>query len=232
MYQYQYGGKKGRTLQLTEASDLVVVRTKEAMDVKDLALSSTSKRLLSKMMPVVSFPEANVTVFKCIDKKSRSLGGGMKLRNQVRKNFNEEKAIRFAGRVLKDAKSGEPVVYTENFFVKFKCKTPSTKCKAIITELGLQVKEKLGFAECAYFVCAESGTGMGIFELAEQLLKNAAVEYCHPELVRQKKHRSIFPNQWHLRPLEKNGQTINQHVDAELAWTHSRGTGVTIAQLF
>ncbi len=229
MYQYQYGGKKGRTLQLTEASDLVVVRTKEAMDVKDLALSSTSKRLLSKMMPVVSFPEANVTVFKCIDKKSRSLGGGMKVRNQVRKNFNEEKAIRFAGRVLKDAKSGEPVVYTENFFVKFKPQTNLEKCTAIIAELGLIVKEKLGFAECAYFVCAESGTGMEIFELAEQLLKHKAVEYCHPELVRQKKHRSIFPNQWHLRPFERNGQMINQHVDAELAWTTSRGEGITIA---
>ena len=229
MYQYQYGGKKGLTLQLTEASDLVVVRTKEATAVKDLALSNTSKRLLSKMMPVVSFPEANVTVFKCIDKKSRSLGGGMKLRNQVRKNFNEEKEIRFAGRVLKDAKSGEPVVYTENFFVKFKDKTKGAACKAVIEDLGLRVKEKLGFAECAYFVQAESGTGMKIFELSEQLLNHKAVEYCHPELVRQKKHRSIFPNQWHLLPFERNGQVINQHVAAELAWTTSRGEGITIA---
>ena len=229
MYQYQYGGKKGQTLQLTEASDLVVVRTKEAKDVKHLNLSSSSKRLLSKMMPVVSFPEANVTVFKCVDKKSRSLGGGMKVRNQVRKNFNEEKEIRFAGRVLKDAKSGEPVVYTENFFVKFKDKTTEAKCKAIITELGLEIKEKLGFAECAYFVCAESGTGMKIFELSEKLLANKAIEYCHPELVRQKKHRSIFPNQWHLRPFERNGRIINQHVEAELAWTISRGADITIA---
>ncbi|MFK7983635.1 MAG: S8 family serine peptidase [Saprospiraceae bacterium] len=230
MYQYQYGGKKGLTLQLTEASDLVVVRTNKPIDVKDLALSSTSKRLLSKMMPVVSFPEANVTVFKCIDKrKSRSTGGGMKLRNEVRKNFNQEKEIRFAGRVLKDAKSGEPVVYTENFFVKFKDKTPEKECEAIIDGLGLCVKEKLGFAECAYFICAESGTGMKIFDLSEQLLKNKAVEYCHPELVRQKKHRSIFPNQWHLRPLERNGQVINQHIDAELAWSTSRGEGITIA---
>jgi len=229
MYQYQYGGKKGHTLQLREASDLVVVRTKEAKDVKDLALSNTSKRLLSKMMPVVSFPEANVTVFKCVDKKSRSMGGGMKVRNQVRKNFNEEKEIRFAGRVLKDHKSGEPVVYTENFFVKFKDKITAKECKAVIANLGLRVKEKLGFAECAYFICAESGTGMKIFELSEKLLANKAVEYCHPELVRQKKHRSIFPKQWHLRPLERNGQIINQHVDAELAWSTSRGEGITIA---
>jgi len=70
---------------------------------------------------------------------------------------------------------------------------------------------------------------MKIFDLSEQLLKNKAVEYCHPELVRQKKHRSIFPNQWHLRPLERNGQLINQHVDAELAWSTSRGEGITIA---
>ncbi len=229
MFQYQYGGKKGLTLQLTEASDLVVVRTKAAKDVKELNLSSSSKRLLSRMMPVVSFPEANVTVFKCINKKSRSLGSGMKLRNQVRKNFNEEKEIRFAGRVLKDAKSGEPVVYTENFFVKFKDGTKHGACQKIIKELGLIVKEKLGFAECAFFICAESGTGMEIFALAHQLLNHKDVQYCHPELVRQKKHRSIFPNQWHLRPLVRNGTLIEQHVNVEAAWTHTLGEGITIA---
>jgi len=233
MYQYNYGGEKGLTLQLKEASDLVVVRTKEPKDVKDLDLSTTSRRLLSKMMPVVSFPEANVTVFQCIDKKrarSRSVvGGGMKVRNEVRKNFNQEKAIRFAGRVLKDAETGEPVVYTENFFVKFKNETSEEQCETCITKLGLQIKEKLGFAECAYFICAESGTGMKIFELAEKLLKNPRVEYCHPELVRQKKHRSIDPNQWHLKQMVRNGQLVDQHVNVEPAWTHSKGEGITIA---
>lgn len=231
MYQYQYGGKKGLTLQLTEAMDLVVVRTKKPTDVKNLSLSRTSRQLLSKMMPVASFPEANVTVYKCIEKKnSRSItGGSMKLRNQVRKNFNEEKEIRFAGRVLKDAKSGEPVVYTENFFVKFKDKTPSKECKAIIKDLGLKVKEQLGFAECAYFICAESGTGMQIFDLSAKLLKNSAVEFCHPELVRQKKHRAIFPSQWHLQPLNRNGILIDQHVHVEPAWEKTKGAGITIA---
>ena len=231
MYQYQYGGKKGQSFKLIEASDLVVVRTKEPTDVKDLPLSVNSKKLLPKLMPVVSFPEANVTVFKCIEKKkTRSLVGGMRLRNQVRKEFNAEKSIRFAGRVLKDAKYGEPVVYTENFFVKFKDNTSASECKAAIKALGLRVKEKLGFAPCAYFVCAEAGTGMKIFNLSEQLLKHPAVQYCHPELVRQKKHRAIFPNQWHLKPLSlNNGITINQHVEVEAAWTKTLGANITIA---
>lgn len=233
MYQYHYGGEKGLTLQLKEASDLVVVRTKEPKDVKDLKLSASSRQLLSKMMPVVSFPEANVTVFQCIDKKrarSRSVvGGGMKVRNQVRKNFNQEREIRFAGRVLKDAETGEPVVYTENFFVKFKDNTSEEQCKTCIEKLGLRVKEKLGFAECAYFICAESGTGMKIFELAEKLLKNPRVQYCHPELVRQKKHRSIDPNQWHLQPLVRNGILIDQHINVGPAWEKSKGEGITIA---
>ncbi|MEM1122247.1 MAG: S8 family serine peptidase [Bacteroidota bacterium] len=233
MYQCHYGGQKGRSLRFTEASDLVVIRTKKPTDVKDLALSSNSKRLLSKMMPVVSFPEANVTVFQCIDKKrvrSRSvMGGGMKIRNEVRKNFNQEAEIRFAGRVLKDATTGEPVVYTENFFVKFHDGTGTEKCQAIIKALGLKIKDKLGFAKCAYFICGASGTGLKIFALAEQLLQNDLVEYCHPELVRQKKHRSIFPEQWHLQPLVRNGQSIEQHVNVLPAWEKTKGEGITIA---
>lgn len=231
MYQYQYGGKKGLTLQLTEASDLVVVRTKEPTNVKSLTLSENSKRLLPKMMPVVSFPEANVTVFKCIDKASRSMGGGMKLRNQVRKEFNQEASIHFAGRVLKDAKSGEPVIYTENFFIKFKDSITKAECKKIIKEERLRIKDQLKFASNAYFVCAEKGTGLKIFEYAQSLLKKGAVEYCHPELVRQKKHRSIGPNQWHLKPVERNGTLIDQHVNVEAAWTKTRGAGITIAIL-
>lgn len=233
MYQYHYGGKKGRAFNLKEAADLVVIRTKKPTDVKDLDLSPSSKRLLPKMMPVVSFPEANVTVFQCIDKrKARSLkepGSGMKLRNKIRKNFKEEEEIQFAGRVLKDAQTGEPVIYTENFFVKFKDGMKDTECASIIGDHGLIVKEKLGFAECAYFICAESGTGMKIFELAEKLLKSSKVQYCHPELVRQKKHRSIAPNQWHLKQMVRNGQLIDQHIDVEPAWEKSRGEGITIA---
>ena len=69
MYHYQFGGKNGQKLQLVEAKDLVVVRTKEPIELNKIKLSATSRSLLPKMLPVASFPESNVTVYKCIDKK-------------------------------------------------------------------------------------------------------------------------------------------------------------------
>lgn len=226
MYEYQYQGKKGHKFQLVEARDLVVVRTAEATKLVDTQLSTTSRNLLPKMLPIASFPEANVTIFKCISKAGRNT---MQLRNQIRKNLNEESSIKFAGRVLKDLKSGEPVIYTENFFVKFKDNVLTSKCEEVITKLGLSIKEALVFAKNAYFVVAPKGTGLQIFEISNKLLSNTIVEYCHPELVRQKKHRSIFEEQWHLRPVNKNGQLIDQHVHVEGAWQTTRGEGITIA---
>ncbi len=226
MYQYTYGGKTGQTFDLVEAQDLVVVRTQTPKRLDRLALSAHSKNLVSNMIPVVSFPEANVTVFRCVDKQKKNVLG---LRNQIRKSLKEEEVIRFAGRVLKDRKRGEPVIYTENFFVKFKNNLPEQKCQKLLKEAGLMIKETLNFALNAYFVKAPNGTGLEVFKIAQQLLIQKEVEYCHPELVRQKKHRSIHPNQWHLAPTTVNGFAINQHIHAEQAWQTTRGAGVTIA---
>lgn len=225
MYQYQFGGKQGITYSLIESSDLVVVRTKDASDLKNLALSTNARALVPKLLPVTSFPEANVTVYKCIDKSV----GGMKLRNQVRKNFSKEAAIRFAGRVLKDSKTNEPVIYTENFFVKFNDDITTSRCEQILEEANLGIKEQLLFAENAYFAQAAEGTGLKIFDIAAQLLSLPEVECCHPELVRQKKHRAIFSEQWYLKPLEIGNTLINQHIEAALAWQQTKGDGITIA---
>ena len=228
MYQYKYGGKKGKTFDLVEAQDLVVVRTKKPTGTNNGAedLSKTSRDLTSRMIPIVKFPEANVTVFKCVNKGSRSSTG---LRNTIRRQLKEEKSVKFAGRVLKDRKSGEPVIYTENFFLKFKDSITKKECKALIKECGLVIKEQLGFAKNAFFVKAKKGTGFEVFDISTDLLKKSQVEYCHPELVRKKKHRSIHPNQWHLKPATINGHFIDQHVHVEAAWQYNRGEGTIIA---
>ena len=226
MYQYTYGGKSGQTFDLIEAQDLVVVRTQSPEKLDQLPLSIQSKNLVSQMIPIASFPEANVTVFKCIDKQRKNVTG---LRNQIRKSLKKEETIRFAGRVLKDRKRGEPVVYTENFFIKFKNDTPAQKCQKLLKEAGLTIKEPLTFAPNAYFVKAPNDTGLAVFNIAEQLLAKKEVEYCHPELVRQKKHKSIHPNQWHLMPTIINGIAINQHIHIQEAWEKTKGAGIIIA---
>ena len=228
MFQYQYGGKKGTTHDLVESQDMVVVRTAEPVSIKseEANLSAHSKELVSNMIPVVSFPEANVTVFKCVSKGSRNVTG---LRNLVRKTLKQEDSVKFAGRVLKDRKSGEPVIYTENFFLKFKDYVTKAICKELIKSHGLKIREVLGFAKNAYFVVAPKGTGTDIFDISQILIKKKEVEYCHPELVRKKKHRAINSNQWHLKPATFNGHLIEQHVHVEAAWKQNKGEGMVIA---
>jgi len=225
MYQYQYGGK---TYDLVESQDMVVVRTAGAKDLKDdkTDLSKNSRELVSNMIPVVKFPEADVTVFKCIQKSGRNVMG---FRNLVRRTLKKEDSVKFAGRVLKDRKSGEPVIYTENFFVKFKDSVSKATCKKLIKECGIEIREELGFAKNSFFVKAPKGTGLEVFNIADVLLKKKEVEYCHPELVRKKKHRSIHPMQWHLKPATINGNQINQHVHVEAAWQYNKGEGMIIA---
>jgi subtilisin family serine protease len=228
MYQYKYGGKDGTVYQLVEAKDLVVVRTDEAAPIENLSMSTKARELLPALLPVAAFPEANVTVYKCVPTGGRS---ATSLRNAVRKTLPEEESVRFAGRVLKDPNTGSIVVYTENLYLQFKEKTSKARCKEIIKEHGLKVKEELGITANSYFVAAPSGTGLKVFELAENLLQLPEVEACHPELVRERKFKTVHPMQWHLMATHINGMAISQHANVEAAWELTRGKGITIAIL-
>lgn len=227
MYTYKYGGQDGTTYQLVEAKDLVVIRTEKEVELRDMTMSKTARSLLSGLIPVAAFPEANVMVYRCVSMRETTTPEN--LRNNIRRKLNQEEGIRFAGRVLKDVKTGTIFVYTENFFLKFKDDIKQERCEAIIKKMGLTIKEALPFAKNAYFLCADEGTGLKIFDIANSCLEMGEVEYCHPELVRPIKHKAVHPMQWHLIPSQINGQTINQHVNIEEAWTITRGAGTVIA---
>ena len=226
MFRCKYGGEKGKAIEFVESQDLVVVRTTTADSLITDNLSAESKNLTQQLIPIGAFPEANVTIFKCVDKQSNN---AVKVRNAVRKSFKKENSVQFAGRVLKDRKSGEPVVYTENFFIKFYGETSEEACEAIIADCQLSIKEALGFAERAYFVNAANGTGTDIFKIADDLLQKQEVEFCHPEIVREKKYKAIHPMQWHLKATQINQNFIDQHINVEAAWQTTKGKGITIA---
>ena len=228
MYQFTYGGKKGTSFQLVEAKQLVVIRTKEAVPIEQIKMSGQARDLLPSLLPVAAFPEANVTVYRCMAMEDNS---PTVMRNAIRKTLNGEDAIKFAGRVLKDPISGVIVVYTENMYLQFKDDLNKTECKAIMKQHGIQVKEELGITKNSYFVEGPNGTGLKVFELAEKLLQLKEVDCCHPELVRERKFKFVHPMQWHLKETVINGVTVNQHVNAEAAWGISRGKDITIAVL-
>jgi subtilisin family serine protease len=225
MYSYQYGGKSGSRYQLEEAEDLLVVRTKHHKPIKSTDYSVATKKLLSQLIPIAEIEAADVTIFQCRGNQKDLTH----LRDHARSALKQEKDIRFAGRVLREQHLGKPVVYTENLFVKFSDNLECTACEQLISEHGLTLKKKLGYASNAYFVGSPEGTGLNIFQLANALLNHKNVDLCHPELVKQVKQKAAAPQQWHLTSADIGGQIINAHVNVEQAWQNSKGENITIA---
>jgi subtilisin family serine protease len=231
MYKVKFGGKKGKTIQLVESPDLVAVRTKGNEELESVKVSPLSRELLKDTTEVVSFPEAGVTVLR-VEPDQEGLESAHAIvarRDETRAALKEEDNIRFAGRVLQDAESGEVMLYTENLFVKFKDAIPEKDCLAIIEKYHLKIKYKLPFAPNSWFVEAEEGTGLKVFEIADKLLSEKEVEFCHPELIQERRFKGIHPLQWHLAKTTIGGKTVDAHVNIEKAWQKTRGKGVTIA---
>ncbi len=227
MYKVKFGGKKGKkgqVVKLVESPDLLVVRTKGNRQIEEVELRRESREILEETQEVAAFPEAGVSVRRVATEEDPTAK-----RDEARAALKEDENIRFAGRVFQDADTGNVVLYTENFFVKFFDHVPPETCQAILDKYQLSVKSQLPFAPNAYFVQAPEGTGTKVFDIAEQLLAEKEVEYCHPELVQERRFKGVHALQWHLVQTSINGQLINQHVHIEGAWRHTRGRGVTIA---
>jgi subtilisin family serine protease len=220
MFTYQYGGKKGKKFKLQESRDTIVVRAQRRVPLLRLALTADGRRLVERMDRIAAFPAAGVEILRC----ARDVG-----RDEARAVLKKEKALEFAGRVLADTKSKNPVLYTENFFVKFEDGVRATEYKKLLRKHKLGIKRAIEYANNAFFVEAKSGTGQAVFEIADALLKSKATQLCHPELVREAAYRGAFPGQWHLKAMRIGGQSINQHSAVEAAWAMSEGAGIRIA---
>lgn len=229
MYKVKFGGKEGKTFNLVESPDMVAIRTKDNQDLESVHLSRGGRDLVEASTQVASFPEAGVTVRRVGSGELESTRAATNLRDITRAALKQEENIRFAGRVLQDAETGQVMLYTENFFVKFKDGAPEADCKALLEKYQLTIKNTLPFAPNSYFVEASEGTGLKVFEIAEKLLEEKQVEYCHPELVQERRFKGIHPLQWHLAKTTIAGKTVDAHVNIENAWKTTRGKGVTIA---
>jgi hypothetical protein len=222
MREVRYGGENGKTVQLEVDPDLVAVRARRGGSLREGPVPRPEAGLLDEMEPVLSFPEVSVEVYRRRERASRSM-------EEVRRELDESPATRFAGRVLVDQHSREPVLYTENLFVKFRDDMSRDQCLAVLREVGLTVKRELPYATNAFFVAAPEGIGQRVFDIADELLQRDDVEYCHPELVRRLGRRTIFPQQWHLKATTVGSQSVGASANVEAAHTITEGEGVTIA---
>lgn len=216
------GAKHEPALDLSNSAEHIVVRTRSRKPLRAGPVQRPSAAQVADGQLVVAFPEAGVEVFRVGNQNSSPSIEARKIA------LRQDPDVQFAGRVLVD-NSGEPVVYTENLFVKFRDTADPDENLEVLRAAGLTVREQLDYATNAYFVSAPEGTGQKVFEIAEYLLARDDVEYCHPELVRRKRGRTIYASQWHLTQTSAGGQLINAHANVAAAHATTRGAGVTIA---
>jgi hypothetical protein len=222
MPEVTYGGENGKTVRLEVDPDLVAVRARRGRSLREGPVTPPEAALVENMESVLSFPQVGVEVYRRPEQSSRSM-------EEVRRELHESPATRFAGRVLVDENTGEPVLYTENLFIKFVDDKKRDECLEVLREAGLSVKQELPYATNAFFTAAPEGSGQAVFDIANELLRRSDVEYCNPELVRRLAQRAIFPQQWHLKTTTIGGQWVSASANVEAAHAISEGEGTTIA---
>lgn len=220
-----YGLKTEPSFTLKPAPDLIAVRTRSgsSMSRSGGPVPLPSSADLADATLVASYPEAKVEVWRVpATKGGRSVDSR---KAALRANAD----VRFAGSVLVDPASGEPVLYTENLFVKFSDRADPDDCLAALLEHGLAVKQMVDYATNAWFVQAPEGTGQRVFDIAQALLARSDVEYCHPELIRPRVRKGIGSQQWHLRRSTIGGTVVDASANVEAALALTQGAGITIA---
>jgi subtilisin family serine protease len=219
-----FGAKNEPGFRLEQSKDLIAVRTQSGRSILRAAGSvpTPAAAELDDATLVAAYPEAGVEVYRIPAGRAKSV-------DTRKRALRMAPDVRFAGGVLMDPATKEPVLYTENVFVKFVDRADPDDCLAAIREAGLQVKYQVTYATNAYFTEAPEGTGQKVFDIASALLRRPDVEYCHPELIRPRARKLIPAEQWHLKKTTLTGVVVDAHANVEAAHAITQGSGVTIA---
>ena len=220
-----FGTKKDAGFTLEKSDDMIAVRTRSRRSlVSGAPVVPPAAEALDDGQLVAAFPEAGVEVYRVPPRRleARSL-------DDRKRSLRGSADVQFAGGVLADPATGDPVLYTENIFIKFVDEMDPDDCREVLAAAGLTVKQQLAYATNAFFAAAPEGTGTEVFEIAQKLLQRDDVEYCHPELIRQRAAKAIAPQQWHLKPATVNGFLVAAHANVEAAHAITMGEGAVIA---
>jgi subtilisin-like proprotein convertase family protein len=220
-----FGAKTEPGFRLEQSKDLIAVRTRSGRSILRAAgaVPTPAAAELDDATLVVAYPEAGVEVYRLpAGRRAKSL-------ESRKRALRMAPDVRFAGGVLMDPSTKEPVLYTENVFVKFVDRADPDDCLAAIRDAGLHVKHQVTYATNAYFTEAPEGTGQKVFDIANALLRRPDVEFCHPELIRPRARKLIPTEQWHLKKTTLSGVVVDAHANVEAAHAVTQGAGVTIA---
>src|SRR5688572_27772968 len=143
-----FGTKDEPGFTLKQSSNLIAVRTRSGRSITRNArpVSSSLAAELADGVLVAEYPEASVEVYRV------PTGRGVRSVAARKEALRASADVRFAGGVLVDPTSKEPVLYTENIFIKFIDAADPDDCETVLREAGLSIKEVVSYATNAYFV--------------------------------------------------------------------------------
>lgn len=216
-----FGGRDGRRYELSSSETRIAVRTKSRSPITRSVLSSRARSILSKTEKVMSFEGEDIHFLQ-----SEELGS-----SELKRVFEEEDQLEFAGNVLKFAEYDEPFAYTERVFIALHPDASEGTWRETISSLGenWRVVRRLTYSKHCYLIEPLHRIGKEVFDRSMDLVMRHEVMRCHPEVMRERSFRSVLPNQWHNGRRLVNGQLIEQSANVDAAWGLTRGSGTTIA---
>ncbi|WP_445179682.1 S8 family peptidase [Pseudomonas sp. McL0111] len=221
MVEVNFGTQRGRPFVLEKNRQLLAVRSHAGKNLTHTLCCESALSALEGCELLLHVEDADVQVFKL------PLNADPSQRKAMLRKLPD---VRFAGSVLMDPRTQEPVLYTENIFLKFTDSLKATQCLAILDELGLMIKQQVPYAANAFFVHHPDVQGIDICALTCDWLKRDEIEYCHPEMLRQGQRRAIHANQWHLKKTTVTYQVeIDASANVEAAHELAQGAGIVIA---
>ncbi|ELM3741174.1 S8 family serine peptidase [Yersinia ruckeri] len=210
-----------KTLSIIKSSDTIIVRMHQGKAFFPVINNAIKNKAMDYRL-VFNIGPVNVYVVH--------VNGNDNEINKLKDDIAKEKDVRFAGLGFKPVNSADPIIYTENLFIKFKDDNSTIDCENIIKKNHLFIKKKIAFLKNAYFLSVKEDTGDDIFSIVDKIAENKEVENCHPELIHSKANKAIHPNQWHLKKTVVRTETvIDASANVEAAHTITIGNGVTIA---
>src|SRR5439155_13606226 len=100
--------------ELQPSKDTIVVGTQNNHLAKHIPLSPRARGALDRLVPGMDVSPVGIQLFAARQREPLAWV------HRARALLNREHELRFAGMALRDPKSGGPVVYSENEFVKFR----------------------------------------------------------------------------------------------------------------
>jgi subtilisin family serine protease len=226
MVAYRIGGKgaagrAGRTVELKTADDRLALRIAGNHGYRTTGLDKAARTVAGGLRRETTFARNQISVMRTTDVEVGDALAALK----------KDDGVAFAGHLLVDADTDEPIIYREKLFLAFRDDAGADRIRKFLMGLcdRLVVDRQVKYARHAFVVRPQHELGRSIFDLSLELLEHDIVDRCHPEVLREKVTKAVFPGQWHLASQTIGGVEVAQSASVEAAWAYATGKGVKIA---